>query len=208
MNTGDQLKAPNKQNKNELKNFITCPTVKYRMPYDKYVEKHPYLLSFMTSVNGNGFLTGPVESRCLLPLEVLSIDIKKAKAISMGNVYAEARALLKSDLHYRFDDDEITELYREGGDFQVQTIEIEFLLCCFEESTEDESYSLVTTTGILTYLGVYTRQPLIAKRMGEISKEAKYIKVSRRRSGSSPIYVYKIKKILSYPLPQTCSSQM
>ena len=208
VNIDDQLKALNKRDENELKNLITCPMVKYRMPYDKYVEEHPHLASFVASVNGNDFLTDPTGSRRFLPFEVLSIDIEKAKRISMDNVYAEAKALLKSGFRYWFDDDEIAELYRESEDFQVQTAEMELLLRCFEKPTEDESYSLMTTTEILTYLGIYTHQPLVAKRMGEALKKAGYIKVSKRRNGGSPIYVYKIRKILPCPLLQTCSSQM
>ena len=208
VNIDDQLKALNKRDENELKNLITCPMVKYRMPYDKYVEEHPHLASFVASVNGNDFLTDLTGSRRFLPFEVLSIDIERAKAISMDNVYAEAKALLKSDFRYWFDDDEIAELYRESEDFQVQTAEMELLLRCFEKPTEDERYSLMTTTEILTYLGIYTHQPLVAKRMGEALKKAGYIKVSKRRNGESPIYVYKIRKILPCPLLQTCSSQM
>ena len=200
VNIDDQLKALNKRDENELKNLITCPMVKYRMPYDKYVEEHPHLASFVASVNGNDFLTDPTGSRRFLPFEVLSIDIERAKAISMDNVYAEAKALLKSGFRYWFDDDEIAELYRESEDFQVQTAEMELLLRCFEKPTEDESYSLMTTTEILTYLGIYTHQPLVAKRMGEALKKAEYIKVSKRRNGGSPIYVYKIRKILPCPL--------
>ena len=208
VNIDDQLKALNKRDENELKNLITCPMVKYRMPYDKYVEEYPHLASFVASVNGNDFLTDPTGSRRFLPFEVLSIDIEKAKRISMDKVYAEAKALLKSGFRYWFDDDEIVELYRESEDFQVQTAEMELLLRCFEKPTEDESYSLMTTTEILTYLGIYTHQPLVAKRMGEALKKAEYIKVSKRRNGGSPIYVYKIRKILPCPLLQTCSSQM
>ncbi|PIK18939.1 virulence protein [Prevotella intermedia] len=208
VNIDDQLKALNKRDENELKNLITCPMVKYRMPYDKYVEEHPHLASFVASVNGNDFLTDPTGSRRFLPFEVLSIDIERAKVISMDNVYAEAKALLKSGFRYWFDDEEIAELYRENEDFQVQTAEMELLLRCFEKPAEDENYSLMTTTEILTYLGIYTHQPLVAKRMGEALKKAGYIKVSKRRNGDSPIYVYKIRKILPCPLLQTCSSQM
>ena len=136
VNIDDQLKALNKRDENEQKNLITCPMVKYRMPYDKYVEEHPHLASFVASVNGNDFLTDPTGSRRFLPFEVLSIDIERAKAISVDNVYAEAKALLKSGFRYWFDD-EIAELYRESEDFQVQTAEMELLLRCFEKPTED-----------------------------------------------------------------------
>ena len=183
VNIDDQLKALNKRDENELKNLITCPMVKYRMPYDKYVEEHPYLASFVASVNGHDFLTDPTGSRRFLPFEVLSIDIERAKAISMDKVYTEAKALLRSGFRYWFDDDEIAELYRESEDFQVQTAEMALLLRCFEKPMEDENYLLMTTTEILTYLGIYTHQPLLAKRMGEALKKAGYIKMSKRRNG-------------------------
>ena len=183
--------------------------VKYRMPYDKYVEEYSHLASFVASVNGNDFLTDPTGSRRFLPFEVLSIDIERAKSISMDSVYTEAKALLNAGFRYWFDDDEITELYRESEDFQVQTAETELLLRCFEKPTDDNlRCSYMTTTEILTYLGIYTRQPLTSKRMGEALKRAGFEKVSKRREGGSPIYVYKIRKILPCPLPSYCSNQM
>ena len=207
VNIDDQLKALNKRDENELKNLITCPMVKYRMPYDKYVEEHPHLASFVASVNGNDFLTDPTSSRWFLPFEVLSIDIEGAKSISMDSVYAEAKALLSAGFRYWFDDDEIAELYQESEEFQVQTIETELLLRCFEKPTDDNPRcSYMTTTEILTYLGIYTRQSLTSKRMGEALKRAGFEKVSKRREGGSPIYVYKIRKILPCPLLDSCSS--
>ena len=209
VNIDDQLKALNKRDENELKNLITCPMVKYRMPYDKYVEEHPHLASFVASVNGNDFLTDPTGSRRFLPFEVLSIDINRAKAISMDTVYTEAKALLKSGFRYWFDDDEIAELYKESEDFQVQTAEMELLLCCFEKPTEDNpNCTYMTTTEIITYLGYYTHHSLSLKHMGEALKRSGFEKVSKRREGGSPIYVYKVRKILPCPLPSYCSNQM
>ena len=209
VNIDDQLKALNKRDENELKNLITCPMVKYRMPYDKYVEEHPHLASFVASVNGNNFLTDPTGSRRFLPFEVLSIDIKRAKAVSMDTVYTEAKALLKSGFRYWFDDEEITELYRESEDFQVQTAELELLLRCFEKPTEDNPQcTYMTTTEIITYLRLYTYHPLSLKHMGEALRRAGFEKVSRRSDGGSPIYVYKVRKILPCPLLNSCSSQM
>lgn len=94
INIDDQLKALNKRDENELKNLITAPSVKYRRPYDVYIEEYPHLASFMASVNGNDFLTDPTGSRRFLPFEVLSIDIDRAIWVDMDRVYAEARTLL------------------------------------------------------------------------------------------------------------------
>ena len=209
VNIDDQLKALNKRDENELKNLITCPMVKYRMPYDKYVEEHPHLASFVASVNSNDFLTDPTGSRRFLPFEVLSIDINKAKAISMDAVYTEAKALLNAGFRYWFDDDEIAELYKASEDFQVQTAEMELLLRCFEKPTEDNpNCTYMTTTEIITYLGYYTHHSLSLKHMGEALKRSGFEKVSKRREGGIPIYVYKVRKILPCPLPSYCSNQM
>ena len=209
VNIDDQLKALNKRDENELKNLITCPMVKYRMPYDKYVEEHPHLASFVASVNGNDFLTDPTGSRRFLPFEVLAIDIERAKGIAMDAVYTEAKALLNAGFRYWFNDEEITELYKESEDFQVQTAEMELLLRCFEKPTEDNPHcAYMTTTEILAYLGIYIHQSLTLKRMGEALKRAGYEKVSRRRDGGSPIYVYKVRKILPCPLLGSCNSLM
>ena len=209
VNIDDQLKTLNKRDENELKNLITCPMVKYRMPYDKYVEEHPHLASFVASVNGNDFLTDPTGSRRFLPFEVLAIDIERAKGISMDAVYTEAEALLNAGFRYWFNDEEITELYKESEDFQVQTAEMELLLRCFEKPTEDNPHcAYMTTTEILAYLGIYTHQPLTLKRMGEALKRAGFEKVSKRREGCSPVYVYKIRKIHPCPLVNSCSSLM
>ena len=209
VNIDDQLKTLNKRDENELKNLITCPMVKYRMPYDKYVEEHPHLASFVASVNGNDFLTDPTGSRRFLPFEVLAIDIERAKEISMDAVYTEAKALLNAGFRYWFNDEEITELYKESEDFQVQTAEMELLLRCFEKPTEDNPHcAYMTTTEILAYLGIYTHQPLTLKRMGEALKRAGFEKVSKRREGCSPVYVYKIRKIHPCPLVNSCSSLM
>ena len=209
VNIDDQLKALNKRDENELKNLITCPMVKYRMPYDKYVEEHPHLASFVASVNGNDFLTDPTGCRRFLPFEVLAIDIERVKAISMDAVYTEAKALLTAGFRYWFNDEEIAELYKESEEFQVQTAEMELLLRCFEKPTEDNPHcAYMTTTEILAYLGIYTHQPLTLKRMGEALKRAGFEKVSKRREGCSPVYVYKIRKILPCPLLNSCSSLM
>jgi predicted P-loop ATPase len=45
--------------KNDLKNLITTSVVKYRRPYDRYINEYPHLASFMGSINEIDFLTDP-----------------------------------------------------------------------------------------------------------------------------------------------------
>lgn len=199
INIDDQLKALNKRDENELKNLITCPQVKYRMPYEKHIEERPHLASFVASVDGNDFLTDPTGSRRFLPFEVLAIDIDRAKSIPMDAVYSEAKTLLNEGFRYWFNDEEIVELHRNSEAFQVYTTEMELLLRYFTFPTEAETATkrfYMTNSEIVGYLSCYTRQPLSTKRMGEALRKAGYTRECRRINGN-PVYVYAVRKV--YP---------
>lgn len=199
INIDDQLKALNKRDENELKNLITCPQVKYRMPYEKHIEERPHLASFVASVNGNDFLTDPTGSRRFLPFEVLAIEIDRAKSIPMDAVYSEAKTRLNEGFRYWFNDEEIIELHRNSEAFQVYTTEMELLLRYFTFPTEAETATkrfYMTNSEIVGYLSCYTRQPLSTKRMGEALRKAGYTRECRRIN-DNPVYVYAVRKI--YP---------
>ncbi len=199
INIDDQLKALNKRDENELKNLITTPAVKYRRPYDVYIEEYPHLASFMASVNGNDFLTDPTGSRRFLPFEVLSIDIAAAQSVDIDVVYSEAMGLLEGGFRYWFDDGEIEELHRQSSAFHVQTIEYEMLLQGFEpppaNPTDD---SFMTTSEIMNYLRAYTTLNLSEKRMGEALHKAGFERKSKR-VGGNPVYVWAIRKVAPNP---------
>ncbi len=153
INIDDQLKELNKQNENALKNLITTPAVKYRRPYDIYIEEYPHLASFMASVNGNEFLTDPTGNRRFLPFEVLHIDKPTAESINIDNVYSEIMYLYRQGVRYWFNDTEIEELHLTNAEFEVQTVEFEMLMQYFEKPTEEEeSLFFMTTAQILTCL--------------------------------------------------------
>ena len=197
INIDNQLKALTKRDENEMKNLITCPQVKYHIPYEKLIEERPHLASFVASVNGNDFLTDPTGSRRFLPFEVLAIDIERAKTIPMDAVYGKAKALLKDGFRYWFNDEEIAELHRNSEAFQVYTTEMELLLRYFTFPTEAEKATkrfYMTNSEIVGYLSCYTRQQLSPKRMGEALRKAGYSRECRRVNGN-PVYVYAVRKI-------------
>lgn len=199
INIDDQLKALNKRDENELKNLITTPAVKYRRPYDVYIEEYPHLASFMASVNGNDFLTDPTGSRRFLPFEVTSIDIKIAEQINMDNVFSEVMWLLDNGYRYWFVEEEITELHRLSQQFHVQTVEYEMLLKGFEKPEDDEE-CYMTTSEVLSYLQAYTLVKLSEKRMGEALRKADFVRLSKRLTkGANPVQCYRIKKIKPNP---------
>jgi predicted P-loop ATPase len=200
INIDDQLKELNKRDENELKNLITTPAVKYRRPYDVYIEEYPHLASFMASVNGNEFLTDPTGSRRFLPFEVLSIDIDAAYKINMDNVFSEILWLYEQGHKYWFDIAEIDELHNLSRQFHVQTVEYELLMQGFEKPVTEENDCFMTTSEVLGYLKIYTPLQLSEKRMGEALRKAGFERIVKRTNNSpNPVYGYRIKKIVPNP---------
>ena len=197
INIDDQLKELNKQNENALKNLITTPAVKYRRPYDIYIEEYPHLASFMASVNGNEFLTDPTGNRRFLPFEVLHIDKPTAESINMDNVYSEIMYLYRQGVRYWFNDTEIEELHLTNAEFEVQTVEFEMLMQYFEKPTEEEeSLFFMTTVQILTCLRDVCPMQLSEKRLGEALRKAGFKRVQKRISNCNySVYGYRIKPI-------------
>lgn len=198
INIDDQLKALNKRDENELKNLITTPAVKYRRPYDVYIEEYPHLASFMASVNGTDFLTDPTGSRRFLPFEVVKIDLEAAQNISMDKVFSEVLCIYESGFRYWFDDAEIVELHRHSSGFHVQTSEYEMLVQGFEKPSGNTVDCFMTTTQILNYLRAYCTLNLSEKRMGEALHKAGFERRSKR-IGVHPIYVWLIQKVTPNP---------
>ena len=199
INIDDQLKELNKQNENALKNLITTPAVKYRRPYDIYIEEYPHLASFMASVNGNEFLTDPTGSRRFLPFEVLHIDKLTAENICMDNVYSEVMYLHRQGVRYWFNDSEIEELHLTNAGFEVQTVEFEMLMQYFEKpSEEEENLFFMTTAQILTRLREVCPMQLSEKRLGEALRKAGFKRVQKRINNSNySVYGYRIKHVLA-----------
>ncbi len=198
INIDDQLKALNKRDENELKNLITTPAVKYRRPYDVYIEEYPHLASFMASVNGNDFLTDPTGSRRFLPFEVVKIDLTAAQAIHMDNVFSEVMYIYEGGFRYWFDDSEIVELHQDSSGFHVQTTEYEMLIQGFEKPPEDNTDCFMTTTQILNYLRGFCTLNLSEKRMGEALHKAGFKRKSKRMGGN-PVYGWLVQKITPNP---------
>lgn len=152
INIDDQLKELNKQNENALKNLITTPAVKYRRPYDVYIEESP-----PRQLHGFGerqrVPDRPDRQQAFLPFEVLRIDKPTAESIRMDNVYSEIMYLYRQGVRYWFNDAEIGELHLTNTEFEVQTVEFEMLTQYFEKPTEGKKpcfYDNGTDTGTLT----------------------------------------------------------
>ena len=168
INIDDQLKQLNKKDENEIKNLITVNSVKYRRPYDIFIQEYPHLASFCGSINGNEFLSDPTGSRRFLPFEVKEINIDKMKAVNIDNVWNQAYSLFKNGYRYWFTSDEADELNTSNNLFQVVSIEEQFLLQYFENpKLRDEATHDMQPAEILAHLQQFTRTTLRMKTLGE-----------------------------------------
>lgn len=192
INIDDQLRQLNKKDENELKNLITTPAVKYRRPYDPYIQEYPHSASFMASVNGNDFLTDTTGSRRFLPFEVENIDIEKAKKINMDMVYSQAYSLFKTSFKYYFNDEEIQELHINNQRFQVISIEEqliqEFFTVPLKRSVATHYY---TNAMIINYIETHTRAKLSSKKIGEALTRLQFEKFQKTENGYTQ-WVYSV----------------
>lgn len=168
INIDDQLKQLNKKDENEIKNLITVNNVKYRRPYDVFIQEYPHLASFCGSINGNEFLSDPTGSRRFLPFEVKEIDLHKMKKVDIYKVWNQAYTLFKNGFRYWFTSEEVDELNRSNNLFQVISIEEQFLLQYFDKpNSREEATHDLQPAEILAYLQSFTKTTLRTKTLGE-----------------------------------------
>ena len=185
INIDDQLRQLNRKDEEELKNMITKNRVKYRRPYDIYIEEYPHLASFCGSVNGNEFLTDTTGSRRYLPFEAEAIDINAAQAIDMDNVWREAYYLFKHGYKYWFSRDEVDKITADNGDFAVVSMEEQFLIKYFRPAKPGEPAAEEWQPGeILAFLqGQTGYKNLTPKKIGEALAKLGFQKRRASKSG-------------------------
>ena len=195
INVDDQLRELNKKDENALKNFITVNVVKYRRPYDVFIQEYPHLASFIGSINGKEFLTDPTGNRRFLPFEALNIDIERAQKIEIGRVWAQAYKLYKEKYRYWFNTEEIEELNKENSGFQVISSEEQLLLKYFEvpESREKATHYMQPAE-ILSYIAARVAGIKINnKRLGEALTKHNFEKW-RQTENNIQKWVYSIRE--------------
>jgi predicted P-loop ATPase len=185
VNVDDQLKQLNKKDENDLKNMITAPKVKYRRPYDVFIQEYPHVCSFMGSVNGSDYLNDPTGSRRFLSFEVVQIHIKKAQAMNMDLVWKQANQLFKNGFNYWFNSAEIEELHEQNKAFQVVSLEEELLLKFYEKPEHiDRATHHLNTAEILSYIQSLANVRLRYKTLNDVLKKLGFTHDRRSVSNS------------------------
>ena len=192
INIDDQLKQMNKKDENDVKNMITVNFVKYRRPYDIFIQEYPHCASFCGSVNGNDFLTDPTGARRFLPFEVKEIHLDRLKEVDIDRVWLQAFSLFVSGFRYWFSPDEVDELNKTNQMFQVVSTEEQLLLQYFDlpDASNPATHDMQHAE-ILSYLQNLTRAQIAPKRLGEALVKHKFEK-KRKMRGKQQLWVYPV----------------
>lgn len=186
----DMLKRINLRDYNEIKNAITTPDVKIRLPYKRFDEVLPHRASFIATVNDKHFLTDTTGARRFMPFEIESIDYDAFKEISMRDVWTNAMYLHnQDDYKHWIDPGEETSLRGYKENFAVEFTEEGLLMQWYRpyvKNIDDVSTrKLMTSTMILKTLSENTVfRNLSDKKLGGLLKKNGFNQVSARFPGS------------------------
>ena len=97
---------------NQLKAFVTLPSVNERPPYAHTTVLMPRVASLTATGNNLTFLTDQTGNRRWLPFHIESIDNPWAADIPYEGMYAQALALIKGGERYWLDHGVTTDVLR------------------------------------------------------------------------------------------------
>lgn len=209
----DMLKRVNLRDYNEIKNAITTPDVKVRLPYARKDSILPHRASFIATVNDKEFLTDTTGARRFMPFEIESIDYNAYEQVSKHEIWTEAMAIYKKgEFDYWIDPAEEKALQTYKENFAVEFTEEGLLLQYFrpfnkgfdwmQSPTEGQpgqggrQGEYLTATEILGSMmeaaGVFRN--LSDKKLGGLLKKKGFVKVSRWRGGN-PVKAYQVVRL-------------
>lgn len=209
----DMLKRINLRDYNEIKNAITTPDVKVRLPYARKDSILPHRASFIATVNDREFLTDTTGARRFMPFEIESIDYDAYQKISKAEVWTNAMQIYKAgEFDYWVDSDEEKTLQTYKENFAVEFTEEGLLSKYFrplrpgfdwinspaegEPAKGGKQAEYLTATEILQEMmekaGVFRN--LSDKKLGGLLKKNGFVKKSRWRGGN-PVKCYAVVRL-------------
>ena len=172
---------------NALKGFLTQPFTDIRGVWARYSKKRKIYASFIGSSNEATFLHDPTGNRRFLPIEVEAIDIDKAQAVDIDQIWAEAYKLYKEGFIYWIDREQQQKLEEYNKNFEVLSSEYEALLQYYrplvkgDQGIDDDNF--LTSTQILQQLQQKTGLKLSIKKVGAALTKAGFVTRMRSRGG-------------------------
>lgn len=168
---------------NEFKGLLTKNTIKVRRSYARYAEELPKICSFIASSNESQFLHDPTGNRRFLPFEVEKIEINKAKALDINQVWAQAYSLYKGGFVYWLEKDDLIELTKYNEQFEVQSNEYEILVTYMRPPEKGEHPEAdLTNAEILAHLQEKVSIKISSKKLGEALRKAKFPRYQKQRN--------------------------
>ena len=185
----DELENLSKSEIGSLKELITKPLVRIRVPYGRNNENKVRRASFTGSVNDKLFLADITGSRRFLPFEVIHLDFHHS--IEMDKVYAQALHLLNNGFKYWLNEVDIKSIEEHNEQFQIKSMEEESLLTWFEKPTDDNNnISYLSTTEIamkISNVCKFSVSNSAVRALGKALHKHNFDKIKRKGR-----YVYKV----------------
>lgn len=208
----DMLKRINDRDYNEIKNAITTPDIKVRLPYARKDSVLPHRASFIATVNDREFLTDTTGARRFIPFEIESIDYDAYQKINKAEIWTNAMKLYKEGFYYWVDGEEERSLEAYKKNFKSNPTEQDLLTKYFRPFVEGFDWMKSPTEGkpgeggkkgeYLTateIIGELMEKSMVfrnlsTKRLGGILREFKFEKKSKWRVNQS-IWCYPVVRL-------------
>jgi predicted P-loop ATPase len=123
----DELAGLAKFELRALKSILSKDKVKVRIPYDKRPSLAPRRANFVGSTNEVEFLTDVTGTVRWLCFELIDINKKYSKEISITQIWAQAYALYKKGDEFNITASEIEENETVNVQHQISTMEVELI---------------------------------------------------------------------------------
>ena len=160
---------------NQLKAFVTLPSVNERPPYAHTTVLMPRVASLTATGNNLTFLTDQTGNRRWLPFHIESIDNPWAADIPYEGMYAQALALIKGGERYWLDDADIRRLNDHNRHFMAPDPATELLVTYFMHPRTESETKYMTASKIAARFAPYMK--IIPNKIGQALTDLGYEQV-------------------------------
>ena len=160
---------------NQLKAFVTLPSVNERPPYAHTTVLMPRVASLTATGNNLTFLTDQTGNRRWLPFHIESIDNPWAADIPYEGMYAQALALIKGGERYWLDDADIRCLNDHNRHFIAPDPATELLVTYFMHPRTEAETKYMTASKIAARFAPYMK--IIPNKIGQALTDLGYEQV-------------------------------
>ena len=160
---------------NQLKAFVTTPSINERPPYAHTTVLMPRVASLTATGNNLTFLTDQTGNRRWLPFHIESIDNPWTADIPYEGMYAQALALINGGERYWLDDTDIRRLNDHNRHFMAPDPATELIVTYFMHPRTEAETKYMTATKIAARFAPYMK--IIPNKIGQALTDLGYEQV-------------------------------